>query len=211
MTQQAITACGSLAGCSAHGTCETNPLTNQPMCSCYPGYSGQDCRIACPNNCTIRASVLGSVAQGRCTATFQTGSTTQLQCICKEGFSGPHCEQECPSRCNGHGDCVNGECNCRVGYTGARCEDLMPRTAGVVFFEGIQGFSPVLLISFVAICGLVCFCCTGYSFNRWRGRFGTSAIPMWDYFAKRWRNAPLFEPIFAVPAATQTTTLSKGS
>ena len=38
----------------------------------------------------------------------------------------------------------------------------------------------------------------------WRGRFGTSAIPMWDYYVKRWRNAPLFEPIFAVPAATQT-------
>ena len=27
---------------------------------------------------------------------------------------------------------------------------------------------------------------------------------MWDFYAKRWRNAPLFEPIFAVSAATQT-------
>ena len=81
---------------------------------------------------------------------------------------------------------------------------MAPRYLGTVFLEGIQGFYPVMLVTFVGLCALLCFCCLGYSFNRWRGRFGTSAIPMWDYYAKRWRNAPLFEPIFAVPAATQT-------
>ena len=59
---------------------------------------------------------------------------------------------------------------------------------------------PVLIM----LVALLFFCCVGYGFNRWRGRFGTSAIPMWDFYAKRWRNAPLFEPIFAVQAATQT-------
>ena len=69
---------------------------------------------------------------------------------------------------------------------------------------GLQGFYPVLLVTLVALMALILFCLVGYVVNRWRGRFGTAAIPMWEYYAKTWRNAPLFEPIFAVSAATQT-------
>ena len=144
------------------------------------------------------------MTQGRCTAAFVPGSTSVLTCQCKAGFSGPDCSQTCPSRCYGHGDCVNRVCMCRPGYTGPECQLLAPRYMGVVFLEGLQGFHPVFLITFVALFALLLFCCVGYTFNRWRGRNGTSAVPMWDFYAKRWRNAPLFEPIFAVPAATQT-------
>jgi len=195
-------------GCGGFGKCVTNQLTNEPECACFPGYSGLDCSVVCPSNCsggTPLNSVLGGeIAKGRCSPNLVTGSTTQRQCICKEGFSGPSCEQMCPARCNGHGDCVNRECVCREGYTGVSCQLFASRTASIIFMEAIQGFYPLLFIFFLLSVGLCIFCCVGYGFNRWRGRFGTSAIPMWDYYAKRWRNAPLFEPIFAVPAATQT-------
>ena len=179
----------------------------QPTCSCFPGYSGEDCSRYCPHNCTVVNTALPSgetTTQGRCTASLVAGSTSELVCVCKEGFSGPDCSQVCPSRCNGHGDCVNGMCQCRDDYAGAECETLAPRYLAVVFMEGLQGYHPVMLPTVIMLLALLCFCCVGYTFNRWRGRFGTSAIPMWDYYAKRWRNAPLFEPIFAVPAATQT-------
>ena len=200
---QALNECPN--ACSEHGRCVANTLTNQPECACYPGYSAADCGSYCPHNCTTVTTALGgTTTQGRCSNALVPGSTTELQCICKEGFSGPDCSQTCPSRCNGHGDCVNGMCQCREGYDGPECETLAARYLSAVFLEGLQGFNPVMLPTTVALMGLCCFCCMGYSFNRWRGRFGTSAIPMWDYYAKRWRNAPLFEPIFAVPAATQT-------
>ena len=193
--------------CSDHGSCENSAVTGQPECACYPGYSGDDCSLYCPHNCTVVPTAVPldtPVAQGRCSASLLEGSSTELQCICKEGYSGPDCSQVCPSRCNGHGDCVNGMCECRAGYDGVECATLAPRYLGIVFLEGIQGFHPVMLPTFIALSALLCFCCVGYTFNRWHGRFGTSAVPMWDYYAKRWRNAPLFEPIFAVPAATQT-------
>ena len=68
----------------------------------------------------------------------------------------------------------------------------------------LQGYYPILLVALVGLISLTCFCGVGYAVNRSRGRFGTAAVPMWDYYAKRWRNAPLFEPIFSVSAATQT-------
>ena len=67
-----------------------------------------------------------------------------------------------------------------------------------------MGYYPVLMVTLLALMLITCFCLAGYIVNRWRGRFGTAAVPMWEYYAKTWRNAPLFEPIFAVSAATQT-------
>ena len=64
--------------------------------------------------------------------------------------------------------------------------------------------APTLPRSLIMLFGFFLFCCVGYAFNRWRGKFGPTAVPMFDYYAKRWRNAPLFEPIFAVSASTQT-------
>ena len=69
-----------------------------------------------------------------------------------------------------------------------------------------MGYYPVLMVTLLALMLITCFCLAGYIVNRWRGRFGTAAVPMWEYYAKTWRNAPLFEPIFAVAATTQTPT-----
>jgi len=201
--------------CGGHGECVTNMNTNQPECQCYMGYSGVDCSRRCPLNCTVVPTIStsgigaiiggGVVTQGRCTNHLVAGSTTDLQCVCKDGFSGPACSQVCPNRCNGHGECRNGACVCRNGYAGVECDLAARLSYTTILLEGIWGFYPIVLITFVLLTALCCFCCMGYIFNRWLGRFGTSAVPMWDYYAKRWRNAPLFEPIFAVPAATQTT------
>ena len=65
---------------------------------------------------------------------------------------------------------------------------------------------PPSATSLVFLIGVIAFCSVGYVLNRSRGRFGTAAVPMWDYYAKTWRNAPLFEPIFHVSASTQTPT-----
>jgi hypothetical protein len=99
-------------------------------------------------------------------------------------------------------------CSCRDGYTDYDCSKLALQTpweiVTEIFVGGLMGYYPVLLVMLLALLLLTCFCLSGYLVNRWRGRYGTAAVPMWEYYAKTWRNAPLFEPIFAVSAATQT-------
>jgi len=187
--------CALEVGCPTD--CNDNGRCVDGECMCYRGYSGEACEAFCPHNCTLALNFLGSyTSRGRC--------SMDHRCICKEGFSGPDCSQECPSRCFGHGECVDGECVCRDGYEGYDCGDLQPMLWKNAFLAGFAGYYPLLFVALVALIGLLAFCCLGYCFNRWRGRFGTSAVPMFDFYAKRWRNAPLFEPIFAVSAATQT-------
>jgi hypothetical protein len=182
---------GCPSDCSGHGQCKGG------QCQCYLGYAGPECKQFCPHNCTMKTNLLGTdTPQGRCAADFT--------CVCKEGFSGPDCSQECPSRCFGHGDCVDGMCSCRDGYRGVDCGELAPITLVSVFLVAVQGYYPIMMITLFVLCAMIGFCCLGYCFNRWRGKFGTAAVPLFDYYAKRWRNAPLFEPIFAVSASTQT-------
>mmetsp|Transcript_18872 Transcript_18872/g.48236 ORF Transcript_18872/g.48236 Transcript_18872/m.48236 type:complete len:557 (+) Transcript_18872:24-1694(+) len=168
------------------------------VCSCFPGYTGAGCALTCPHNCTETTTNTIDTTQGRCS--LESG------CICKDGFSGSDCSQECSHRCYGHGECVDGMCKCREGYGGEDCAELNLGTPWEVLYGGLQGYSPVLLVTLVSLMALSVFCICGYCVNRWRGRFGTAAVPMWEYYAKTWRNAPLFEPIFAVSAATQTQT-----
>jgi len=126
----------------------------------------------------------------------------------QDGYSGPECsttDDACPNRCYGHGECVAGVCHCREGFTGSDCSEIVKWEYGSVLSYSLQGFMPVAFIALLFLFTFLGFCCFGYSFNRWRGATGTAAIPLWDYYAKRMRNAPLFEPIFAVSAATQTT------
>ena len=60
---------------------------------------------------------------------------------------------------------------------------------------GMYAYYPQFVLIFYSACFLFGFCTLGYVVNRMNGKFGTSAIPMWDYYAKKWRNAPLFEPV----------------
>jgi hypothetical protein len=149
--------------------------------------------MTCPLNCTGGEAL--SEPRGRC--------SLNKQCICKEGYSGLACEQECPSRCFGHGECVEGECQCRAGYAGADCSELAPLAIGEVLIGSLDGSSPLFLVIVVALGVGLSFCLFGYAFNRLQGRSGTSAVPLWDHYSNQWRNAPLFEPIFAVAASTQ--------
>lgn len=183
------------AGCSGKGACVGG------KCQCYHGHHGAACEHSCPNNCTIEDTVFGgSTPRGRC-------NTADYKCVCKEGYYGEGCETMCPNRCFGNGECVSPtECVCRDGYGGADCGLRLAPTWRQMLLTGLQARNPLIMITMLLLIGMLCFCCMGYCFNRWRGRFGTSAIPLWDYYAKRWRNAPLFEPIFAVSATTQTTT-----
>uniref|UniRef100_A0A7S2BFZ6 EGF-like domain-containing protein n=1 Tax=Haptolina brevifila TaxID=156173 RepID=A0A7S2BFZ6_9EUKA len=175
-------------------SCNNNGQCSLGVCSCYQGYSGSDCSEFCPFNCTLN-SLTGSY-QGRCDINFK--------CRCKAGYSGPACDVECLGRCFGNGECVDGVCACYEGYEGSDCSRLSPTTFGSVLLGGFQGYYPVVLICLFGFIGCICFCGLGYILNRAAGRVGTAAVPMWDYYAKRWRNAPLFEPIFAVSATTQT-------
>lgn len=200
--------------CSPSPTCNGGGDCVNGVCQCWPGYFGSDCSGRCDFNCTLVRDVLGGeVMQGRCVAHHScttdatTGTTTcadKYECVCKEGFSGPACNQQCPNRCYGHGDCVNGQCQCRDGYIGNDCAELASESIGTLFGYAFRGFFPIAAIALLFFISIFLFCCFGYLFNRFTGRFGTAAIPMWDYYAKRWRNAPLFEPIFFASASTQT-------
>lgn len=174
--------------------CNGNGLCSNSACSCYQGYSGVNCSQFCPFNCTLNTQT--NSYQGRCNIHFQ--------CKCKAGFSGPACDVECPSRCFGNGECDDGVCVCYGGFEGTDCSRVAPTSFGAILLGALQGYYPAVLVALLALFGCVCFCGIGYIVNRAAGRVGTSAVPMWDYYAKRWRNAPLFEPIFAVSATTQT-------
>jgi len=79
-----------------------------------------------------------------------------------------------------------------------------PTSIADILLGALQGYYPSVLVAILGLLFGTVFCAVGYIMNRSRGKTGTSAVPMWDYYAKRWRNAPLFEPIFAVAASTQT-------
>ena len=69
---------------------------------------------------------------------------------------------------------------------------------------GLSTRNPLLLMTILFLGGVGMFCCLGYVCNRVQGESGTKAVPMWDYYSKRWRNAPEFEPVHSVSAGTQT-------
>lgn len=184
--------CGT-KGCGGNGQC-----VSDNTCQCYAGFSGDHCETTqCLKNCTTISLPNGmNSAHGRC--------SSDVGCICKDGFSGSDCAQECPNRCHGHGECQDGICACRQGYTDYDCSKVALQTPLQVFEGGLSGYYPVVMVALLALMLLTLACILGYVVNRWRGRFGTAAVPLWEYYAKTWRNAPLFEPIFAVSAATQT-------
>ncbi|KAL3934004.1 MAG: hypothetical protein SGPRY_000026 [Prymnesium sp.] len=170
-------ACGQVAQ-SCGGRCGRNGVCNGGSCICFEGYSGESCSNFCPHNCS---------RNGRCSAKFR--------CICAMGYSASDCSVECPNRCSGHGECFDGACTCYEGYEGVECSTVQPQSLKSVLVGSTFAYSPISVLVFYLLIFLFGFCLLGYIINRFNGRLGTSAIPMWDYYAKKWRNAPLFEPV----------------
>ena len=62
---------------------------------------------------------------------------------------------------------------------------------------GLFAYYPAFVLFFYGSVFFFLFCILGYLVNRCNGKWGTSAIPMWDYYSKKWRNAPLFDPVYS--------------
>ena len=77
----------------------------------------------------------------------------------------------------------------------------MRRPAGVTLLgavhEAIRLASPIGIAVFATYMVLGASLIGGYLVNRCMlGKSGLSALPLYDYFMKKWRDAPLFEPVF---------------
>lgn len=128
---------GDIVVCSGHGTCDSA----MGVCSCHPGYYGDDCSLSCP----------GLLAANNDTATECSGhgscldvGASKVDCSCDAGFYGEACDQHCPGlitldgveyACSGHGDCNNGACRCDSFFYGDACDKTCP---GLIEINGKQ-------------------------------------------------------------------------
>ena len=95
---------------SCSNSCNGNGLCKDSKCSCFSGWTGDDCSIG----------ICQSVCSGN-------GFWNELsgKCSCYNGWKGTWCnikEKECTTCTNGQ--CINGECICNEGYDGVTCEQL---------------------------------------------------------------------------------------
>ena len=111
------TNCEDGATCSGHGFCLEHG------CSCFYGYSGEQCETAqytvhkeCGYHCTFD--------QGVCKPYKVEGLEQYWRCECGHGYWGTDCSRfDCADNCNYNGMCVDLDvCSCFPGYTGERCQ-----------------------------------------------------------------------------------------
>jgi hypothetical protein len=100
------------------GMCVFTPDRQAKTCSCFLGWSGDDCNVeTCANNCTR------SEGHGQCTA-GKTGKPDM--CVCAYPHFGPDCLDTFGCGATGHecgvnGMCVEGSCLCYKGWGGPLC------------------------------------------------------------------------------------------
>ena len=162
-------------GCAGNGLCVDSE------CSCYTGFYGETCEDFCPSNCSFN---------GRCSMAYS--------CVCHTGFGGPDCSVECANRCSGHGDCNDGACSCYDGYTGTDCSTIVGITVMQIMQSGLRAELPLVAVVLVLLLFLVVCFVLAHVRNLLSGKFGLAAVPLYDFFMKKWRNAPIYEPVYYV-------------
>lgn len=128
MEQLKLKEMGCPNNCSSRGRCIRNK-NGFPVCSCYPGWEGNDCNqkqptgLHCPMDCS---------GHGRCVTANQY---FPVRCLCDPPYYGDYCEKQhaekivfevhdgfCLNHCSGRGPCINGKCVCmEMGWGGPDC------------------------------------------------------------------------------------------
>lgn len=117
---------GCLLGCSNHGQCNQDPITQQLSCLCDEFFEGDSCQID-TRPCSYTACLYGAT----CSNIF-TSNSTSFECICAGPFYGVYCENMidlCQNVSCGRGQCrvssVNAttSCVCFNGYVGIDCSE----------------------------------------------------------------------------------------
>lgn len=91
---------------SCNNNCSGNGVCSFGMCSCYAGYTGNDCSIGkfvdyyyCGYLCTFN--------QGTCGLSYIEGNNRYFNCTCFTGYTGATCSIAiCSSKCNYAGKCT---------------------------------------------------------------------------------------------------------
>ena len=133
--------CGTVGGCSGHGTCNT--VTNK--CTCIDGWGGPndiwaqplspfcDERTCPPGRAWVDVPTSATKAHALAECSNQgICDRSSGKCECFEPFVGPACDKtECPNDCSGHGRCVNMR-------DMARMSNALPLTCNDVYYEGYE-------------------------------------------------------------------------
>ncbi|XP_053714419.1 cubilin isoform X1 [Synchiropus splendidus] len=124
-------------GCYPLATCTSTQGSNQPICTCPPGYVGNGYG---PAGCTQSSNICQTsnpCVNGQCVATT---SSPGYICNCNAGWQGVNCDQninECQSNpCQNGGTCtdaVNGfTCACTSQWTGPLCQTAQQECGGTL-------------------------------------------------------------------------------
>lgn len=115
--------CGFMAcpqDCNRNGYCHVDTEFGLTSCSCFPGFSGQNCSVG-------EVDIPGRPVDSICPNECGEGECVEGICYCPPGLTGPACEQvTCPFGCSGRGSCDSelGVCTCTEPYTGVGCREI---------------------------------------------------------------------------------------
>ena len=157
--------------CSGGGICSFNS-TGLPVCTCYVGYTGDNCEInpcelldpcGSNGNCYLENSephcdchtpwagtgCLTCDCGSHGTCDFQTfNGIAGVNCICDSGYKGLACEMQ---YCSGNGNWTGSSCNCFSGYSGVDCENVVHVNATTTAPKDLSSNHENIVFNFVLI------------------------------------------------------------